>query len=219
MPFKVEDVRQEYEESALAEEEHDKVKWASPENMRNRIELALSQLPFDTVNSWLDVGCGSGLLQLLVRARRPDLVAAAVDLSPRLLDYARSRPGNEGVRFFLSDFSKFDNGRFDLITCIGVLQKSNLTPEIFFTRASRLLNPGGMVYVDTKHVGWRRFRKPSFFPESGLDWFSLDQLAQAVSGAGLTLEKTAGFLPAQAEIVPPEDSHNLFLIAVKHIEL
>lgn len=203
----------EYDTAATAEEEYAKVKWGSQCSMLNRFHLAMRCIDFSKVERWLDVGCGTGAFQALVCATYPHVAVAAVDLSSQLLDFARNRSDTCGVDFRQIDFLDLNDTSFDLITCIGVLQKTTMTPAQFFQHAAKLLVPGGLLYIDTKHAGWNKFGEPGFSPEPNHEWFMLDALCEALTTAGFTLETAQGFLPDTGKLVEASESHTIFCIA------
>lgn len=203
----------EYDTAATAQEEFAKVKWGSQRSMLNRFHLAMRCIDFNKVERWLDVGCGTGAFQALVRTTYPDVTGVAIDLSSRLLDFARNRADTRGINFRLVDFLDLDGSLFDLITSIGVLQKTTMAPALFFQHAAKLLVPGGLLYIDTKHAGWKRFDEPGFLPEPNHEWFMLDALCKALTTAGFTLETAQGFLPDTGELVEASESHTIFCIA------
>ena len=213
MAYSKEVIELEYDAAATAHDEYAKVKWGSQRSMLNRFNLAMSCVDFGTVKRWLDVGCGTGAFQALVRNAHPHVAGVAIDLSPRLFDFARNRPETFGIDFRLIDFLDLDDTPFDLITSIGVLQKTTMTPVDFFQHAASLLVPGGLLYVDTKHAGWKQFREPGFLPEPNHEWFMLDALCNSLSTAGFTLEEIQGFLPDTGAMVEPSESHTIFCIA------
>ena len=208
-------IEAEYDVASDCTSEFAKVKWASQDGMLNRFRLAVRMLPFAEARTWLDVGCGTGAFEAMVRSSCLALRITAIDISPRLLEYCRSRPDTIGVDFRYVDFAELNEGYFDIITCIGVLQKTCFSPATFFAQAARRLAAGGCVYVDSKHAGWQRFRKRGFVPDPSHEWFSETELRDGATAAGLTVTKFGGFLPDADRVVEPEESHTVFLIAEK----
>jgi len=213
VPYTRREVEDQYNNAAESPEEFDKVLWSSSEAMFNRFRLAMAELPFADAGSWLDVGCGTGAFQSLIRRTFPQVKATAVDISENLLEYARDRGDTAGVDFVLSDFTEFNTGSYDIITCIGVLQKTTFSAAAFFKHAAKLLVDGGTVHLDTKNLGWKAFAQPGFTPEPAHEWFAVGQLCAAATEAGLTVRKVQGFLPQEGAVVPLKESHTVFLIA------
>jgi cyclopropane fatty-acyl-phospholipid synthase-like methyltransferase len=210
MPYPRRRVRETYAEAAAHPEEHEKVLWSSPEAMENRFRLALRLLPFEPARTWLDVGCGTGAFQALVRGLHPRLACTALDFSAELLDYARSRAETRGVRFVHSDFLAFDGGPFDLLTCIGVLQKTTFTPAAFFAHARTLLVPGGRLFLDTKNICPP---EAGGDPEADHECFPLETLLGECRASGFDLSTVSGFLPNENRLVPAGACETVVLVA------
>lgn len=134
MKFSPEEIKAEYNESSKETDEFAKVKWGgSQEKMLNRFRLVLDELDFAKIDRWLDVGCGTGAFQEMVLTKFPAVKATGLDISEGLLEFASSRPANKDVRFILGDFLDFEEGAYDLISCIGVLQKKLLLIYLIFS--------------------------------------------------------------------------------------
>jgi magnesium-protoporphyrin O-methyltransferase len=112
----------------------------------------LERLPFDLYGMRiLDAGCGTGLMSAELAARGADVVA--IDLSPKLIDIARSRLPAELARqvtFLSGDMTDVALGRFDHVMAmdsmiyyrqpdlLNVLQTiGQRAPAITFTVAPR----------------------------------------------------------------------------------
>jgi len=69
--------------------------------------------------SILDVGCGTGALLQRILARRPDVEARGVDLSPEMIVVARDRLGN-GVDLRVADAEALPlpDAAVDLVVCV-----------------------------------------------------------------------------------------------------
>lgn len=70
----------------------------------------------------LDLGCGTGYFSMLLRQRGASVVCA--DLSARMLDAARQRCGDEGMRYIVADAEHlpFPEGAFDIVFSSLALQ-------------------------------------------------------------------------------------------------
>lgn len=122
---------------------------------------AASPRPGDRV---LDVGCGAGTTTLALGRRvHPGGSVVGVDISPPLVQLARSRPtGGAQVEFVLDDASRapFHPGGFDLVfSRFGVMFFDD--PVAAFRHLRRALRPGGRLAF----ICWRA-------PDEN-DWISL----------------------------------------------
>ena len=210
--YKKQDIIEEYNISSELDDEFRKVKWGSKASMVNRFNLALTELPFSNDSYWLDIGCGTGAFQGVVKNIYPEIKGSAIDLNKKLLSYAVDK-NIKGISFDERDFMELTNKKFQLITCLGVVQKANFTLSQFFKHVSTLLLPGGWLFIDTKYIGWEKFKEPSILPESIHQWFDLVQIRDALNESNLSEKKLMGFLPVENKIVEPKSSHTIYLVA------
>ena len=210
--YKKQQIIDEYNISSELDEEFKKVKWGSKSSMVNRFNLTMSELPFSNNTAWLDIGCGTGAFQHVVKNIYPEIKGLGIDLNKKLLNYAKEKK-IDGINFDECDFMDLKNKKFQLITCLGVVQKANFTLSQFFEHSSDLLLPGGWLFVDTKYIGWEKFKEPNINPEPIHQWFDLEQIREALQESNLIEKKLSGFLPTENKIVEPESSHTVYLVA------
>jgi len=90
--------------------------WATPQKAiaRQLIDLIPDA---EKVTEVLDVGCGTGNLTALARARYPRASLCAMDIAPGMIEFCRRRwPDGRLAEFVVGDAEGFDLGRrFDLI--------------------------------------------------------------------------------------------------------
>lgn len=67
--------------------------------------------------SVLDLGCGTGILTVTLRA--PDRTVVGVDPSASMLAYARQRPGGDAVDWRVGDSRQIPGDGFDLAVMTG----------------------------------------------------------------------------------------------------
>lgn len=96
-------------------------------------------------NHILEIGCGTGYLTYLLRRTFPQARITALDLTPAILETARSRlAGAEGIEWLVADGERELPGHFDLITASSVFQWFSEPKQ-----ACRLiwehLHPGGLL--------------------------------------------------------------------------
>ncbi|HYM68584.1 MAG TPA: class I SAM-dependent methyltransferase [bacterium] len=113
------------------------------------------------VSSVVDIGCGTGLLacELAGRGHR----VTAVDPSPAMLDFARRRPGGEGVRWIEGDASRLGEVQADLAIMTGHVAQVIGDDESWRTTLGathRALRPGGRVAFESRNPraqAWARW--------------------------------------------------------------
>ena len=76
-----------------------------------------------------------------------------------------------------------------------------------------MLLPGGWLFVDTKYIGWEKFKEPNINPEPIHQWFDLEQIREALQESNIIEKKLSGYLPTENKIVEPDSSHTVYLVA------
>ena len=111
---------------------------------------------------WLDLGTGTG--EVALRAAQAGAEVTAVDISERLLDIARGKPGADRVRWELGDAQalRFEDASFDVVvSCFAVIfapDQNAATAEL-----ARVCKPAGRLGLtswrpeDGPHAIYERF--------------------------------------------------------------
>lgn len=209
-------VEHEYNTSAkLAMYEYEMVKWGSTRSMENRFRLIRELIDFTKVRSVLDVGCGTGRFLSDLAADYPHLRLTGIDLSKRLIQWCRKQHP-DSIDFHLEDIASLpDEPAWDVITLMGVLQKTIHEPVDIIRECVRRLSPGGCFFLTTKNIEWKAFQRPGFTPEAGHRWFVPAELVKNTRAAGAEILVIEGFLPHEFRRVPLNDSHTFFILARK----
>lgn len=218
MTYSLDKIIYEYDESAEFKEEYQQNRWGSLDSMQNRMNFALEILPFEHSKTWLDIGCGTGLMQHLVTQKYAHISGIALDVSQGMLQRANEKQ-LVNIQFKQTDFCHFNGAQFDVISCLGVLQKTNFGLQQFFSHCAELLKVHGQLFVSTKNKHWIEFEKSNCTPYKGHQWFSFTELEQAIQQVGsLALVESGGFLPKENKRVELNNSHDLFLVVEKRHE-
>ena len=103
----------------------------------------------------LDVGCGAGLLAEPLA--RLGAAVTGIDASPEVIAAARDHAVAMGLDI---DYRAADvvalEGRFDLITCMEVIEHV-ADPAVFIAALARRLAPGGLLILSTPNAtGWSK---------------------------------------------------------------
>jgi ubiquinone/menaquinone biosynthesis C-methylase UbiE len=95
----------------------------------------------------LDVGCGHGTLLATLAGENPALRLAGIDPDPEMIRVAKLRLG-ERADLRLGDDGEmpWDNGRFDLVTCVNSFHRYP-QPRIVLAEMHRMLKPGGVLVI------------------------------------------------------------------------
>lgn len=105
--------------------------------------------------SVLELGCGTGILTRKIQERWPDCRITAVDISPEMMEHAKSRLGQSPVHFVEQSFETlmFPDAQFDLVMSnlaihhITAAHKKTLTGHVY-----DWLKPGGFFIHSDKTV-------------------------------------------------------------------
>ena len=154
-------------------------------------------------DSWVDLGCGSGVLCRELLALGASVVA--VDGSPRMLSHARERIGSEyagRVKWIQSDVQSIEavkNGAFNGVLCSSVVEYLD-RPDALLKEVARILSPGGVLVISVPpplsavrvlQKGIRAF--VSMFGKDKFRYLSVSRLEVSPRVIGRLLQE-AGFL-------------------------
>lgn len=133
------------------------------------------------VKSFLDLGCGDGVLSAAVLARWPGAEATLVDFSGPMIDEARERLSSNRVDLEMADFGGADwvekvKGRapFDaVISGYAIHHQDDERKRALYGEVLELLRPGG-IFLNMEHVAsrspWVREVAEGHFAESMRAW-------------------------------------------------
>ena len=123
------------------------------------------------IRRYLDLGAGTGqTIDNVLAYVQPESILA-VDVSAKMLDVLKAKhPGVETIQRDIAAYAREDNGSFDLITAVGVLEfVSNFDLRLVISGAAKALNPRGLFAFTYEpivaSVGWQRKKI-----ETSLDW-------------------------------------------------
>jgi 2-polyprenyl-6-hydroxyphenyl methylase/3-demethylubiquinone-9 3-methyltransferase len=103
----------------------------------------------------LDVGCGAGLLAEPLA--RLGAQVTAIDAVAELIEVARGHAAGQGlaIDYRAAAVEEID-GRFDLVTCLEVIEHV-ADPQAFVAALARRLAPGGLLILSTPNAtGWSK---------------------------------------------------------------
>ncbi|RMH92977.1 bifunctional 2-polyprenyl-6-hydroxyphenol methylase/3-demethylubiquinol 3-O-methyltransferase UbiG [Lysobacter pythonis] len=157
--------------------------------------------------TWLDVGCGAGLLSEALAAAGARVTA--IDLAPELIEVAKLHQLEAGHRIdyrlqSVESLAAEMPGAFDAITCMEMLEHVP-DPGSVIGACARLLKPGGRLFLSTLN------RTPAAFALAIVgaeyvarllpkgthqyrDFIKPSELATWLRGAGLRLEDVSGLM-------------------------
>jgi len=136
---------------------YDRHAWGALTRLRERIVTDVATAGLPSGSRVLDVGTGPGRLPLAIAARLPHLRVDAVDLEPRMIEYARSRPDAARVTFTVGDVAHlpFPDDTFDLVvSSLSQHHWSDVPGGLRDLR--RVLRPGGRLWIYDVRFSLRR---------------------------------------------------------------
>jgi ubiquinone/menaquinone biosynthesis C-methylase UbiE len=113
------------------------------------LEFLKASISFNSSDQILDLGCGTGELELLVLKERPEQTVVGVDISEKMLELARQKcSGYPNVGFVKVDAAAlpFPDQSFDLIVSANSFHYFN-QPEKCLAEVRRVIVPTGSVVV------------------------------------------------------------------------
>jgi SAM-dependent methyltransferase len=149
-----------------------------------------------------DLGAGEGTLSQLLAQRAEKVIA--VDLSPKMVEYAQSlahKNGLHNLEFRIGDIESppIDNGTIDLAILSQALHHAE-NPQRAIDAAFRILKPGGRIIIlDLLQHSFTEARE--LYADRWLG-FSESQLASML--------KKSGFIDIETLIADKEDAHPKF---------
>lgn len=207
-------VEREYEESSKEAENFKKLKWGSEESLVNRLKLVSKIIDWERVESWIDIGCGTGEIFRLAPQPKTLMNICGIDLTTSFIEPLQSEFDSSQYSFLIGDFLEWDfSHAYDLVTCSGVLQKCGYPLDQAVSCLAGLCQPGGSVVITTKNADWIEFTEGRLKPEAGHLWFGLSDLEKAFQRAGLVEIEMKGLETKSIEFVEPTQSHTVLVKA------
>lgn len=149
----------------------------------------------------LDVGCGTGELELRLVRLQPVIKLIGLDNSQEMLAQARRKlAANHQVSFVEGDASlplPFSDASFDVVVSANALHYI-AQPEKLLVEIKRVLKPGGQLVIEDftvhGHFFWPIFeRLVRLFDSQLYKTYTLTELNQFVDAAGFTARESGSF--------------------------
>ncbi|HEY9300617.1 MAG TPA: methyltransferase domain-containing protein [Phormidium sp.] len=141
--------------------------------------LKIINLALPKVETFLDLGCGDGVLGRAILAKYPNAKGVFLDFSETMLEAAKSKLGNsENTEFIFQDFGVKDwvnavksQGEFDLIVSgFAIHHQSDERKRGVYQEIYSLLKPGGL-FLNLEHI-----ESPSKWLETAFSEVFIDSL-------------------------------------------
>jgi 2-polyprenyl-3-methyl-5-hydroxy-6-metoxy-1,4-benzoquinol methylase len=143
---------------------------ALPDRVEPAAQRLVSEVPLRS--RVLEIGCGTGTMSRELAARRGAKVTA-IDLSPRMIDVARTRThATLGIDYRVADFMALAPRGFDIAIAINTLH--HLPLAVAAERMASSVVPGGVVLIADLFAA----RGVGELPYNGLSWLLRQPRAQ-----------------------------------------
>jgi len=136
-------------------------RYLGPLVMENAGKLFSSHVAHHSVDSILEIACGTGILTNLLSKIFPEARIVGLDISSEMLHLAKKNVPSPRVSFEIGDAASFDfKNSFDLVLCqFGYMFFED--HKRFFENAKKALRPGGKLVFST----WDSLNKNVLFNE------------------------------------------------------
>lgn len=135
-----------------------------PDRLEPAVQRFVARIPLRA--RVLEIGCGTGVLARELATRRGARVTA-IDLSPRMIEVARTRtPASLGIEYCVADFMALSPGGFDVVVSANTLHHLPLAGAV--TRMADAVSRGGKLLIADPFSaqGLREL------PYNGLSWLT-----------------------------------------------
>lgn len=155
----------------------------------------------------LDVGCGAGILTETLALKGAKVTG--IDAAKQVIAVAKLHARSENLRIeyhhtLVEDFAKTHQEKFDVITCMELLEHVP-DPKAFVMTLASLLKPGGYLFLSTLHRHPKAYFLGivmaeyvlNFLPKGTHDYAKFikpSELASYLRTAGCSLHETTGLI-------------------------
>jgi ubiquinone/menaquinone biosynthesis C-methylase UbiE len=166
--------------------------------LNHRYRIALDRVGHRRPERWLDVGAGNGFLASVVKDALPEVHATGIDFVQEALDVADALDEKKVVDLDAEGLP-FEDDRFDMITCLEVLEHV-VSPDNLLAEIHRVLRAGGACLISVPNLQFIEYTIALMrgkMPHPAADKrhmsiYTLRFLEKQMREAGLSIEFTAG---------------------------
>ena len=193
---------------------YQKVLWNSKKSMIGRYWLLKFLIRNKLFNNWLDVGCGTGDIFKFLKNKN---IKNRVGLEPIKYLYQIARKKNNDIKILKQNLLNINtHNKYDLISCIGVLQNCGSSPLVFLNKICKLLKKNGYLFLTSKNLNWYKFKSKSFKVEKNHSWFDINEVKLILKKNNLKIIRSKGFFPEKKKLTNFKFSHTFFIWAKKN---
>ena len=159
--------------------------------VRSRHHYVVDEVLRNQFESWLDVGCGTGVLLAMVGEQRKAAKLFGIDLSEEMIKIARAKLGDKAdLRVSDSERLPFEDEKFDLITCTFSFHHYP-NPKAVLAEMKRVLSPNGKLIIADAllFTPLRQLRNAIAVFAKEEKFYSKRRILALVKSAGLAISK------------------------------
>lgn len=214
--FSKDDIIKDYEKSFHKKPLYKKLHWGSVASMKSRHNFLEQIINFKKVSSWLDIGSGDGSLQKLILNKFNSINCLGVEISKKLHSLSKHRK----LKNFKSINDDFINlslkNKFNLVTCHGVLSKTNFSLKDFLKKSNLMIKKNGYLVFDITNLHWKKFENSNFFKEPAHNWFNPYEVKKLINNLkNFKIIKILGLKSSKNKKIKIKDTHSVFYILKK----
>lgn len=194
-------------------EDHKKVGWGSRASMYSKFYTALKLLPLWNGQRLLDIGCGIGAFEELLRIKYPSLEIHPMDISSEQLAIAKQKsPSLDFTIGSVMDIP-YPEAFFDCVVCIGVLQNFDGSLDVAISEMVRVLKNGSHIFVVAMDADYIGFKSGERIPHPIHKYLVPEKLSELYKKVGCPILKM-GAISSESiggVIVPLHQQHTFFI--------
>ncbi len=214
--FNKDDIIKDYESSFNKKPLHKKLHWGSIASMKSRYNFLEKIINFKKVSSWLDIGSGDGSLQEIILNKFNSINCLGIEISKKLHSLSKHRK-LKNFKLINDDFINLRiKKKFNLITCHGVLSKTNFTLKDFLEKSNFMIKKNGYLVFDITNLHWKKFKNSNFFKEPAHNWFNPYEVKKLIKDfKNFKIIKMQALKNSENKKTKIQDTHSIFYILKK----
>ncbi len=189
-----------------------KLDWVSEQQMLCRFVMAERVIDFSKVNSWIDLGCGTGDFFQYILSKHPVARVIGLDATDQFVSISKEKNKDYKVDYVVDNIMTYKSAElYDLVSLSGILQLLDFDKiDDVFTILASLVKPGGQIWIDTLNYDYENMRR-----KNSLWRFKQDELIDLLKKHDFSNVVSNAFNEA-VEITDSEDSFLRYLYGVKN---
>ncbi|MDO9141991.1 MAG: bifunctional class I SAM-dependent methyltransferase/GNAT family N-acetyltransferase [Methylobacter sp.] len=191
-------------------DDYKKLDWLSERQMLCRFEMADKVIDFSKVNSWIDLGCGTGDFFHYILGKHTIGTVVGLDATDKFIDISKQKNKAYPIDYVIDNLMTYkDTHTYDLVTLSGILQLLDFEKiETVFSILTSLVKPGGQLWIDTLSYDYENTRR-----KNSVWRFKCTELIHWLSQCHFS-KITGHAFNEQTELVNSQDSFLLYLYGI-----